>query len=108
MRYPSIKTICSIEWIDKVKTGFFNTPQSIAREARRIMKNTDSGSVAMEQLDKLFNTCGVEFVGRGKNNKSPAFLYLNTGHTYATTILFINGQFRVGNWGYIVERGRYD
>ncbi len=53
-------------------------------------------------------TFGVEHIGRGKNSRSPAIEYLNAGDTYATTVLFVRGQFRVGCWGDIVERGNYE
>ncbi len=37
------------------------------------------------------------------------FDYLNTGDTYATTIIrFTDGRYRVGDWGTIVERGNYN
>jgi hypothetical protein len=53
-------------------------------------------------------TFGVEYIPEGHNAKSPAIDYLNTGDTYATTLLYVNGQFRVGNWGYYVEQGDYE
>lgn len=52
-------------------------------------------------------TFGVEFVNSGTNQRSPEFYYLNTGDPYETTLLYINGRFRVGCWGDIVERGNY-
>ena len=52
-------------------------------------------------------TFGVEYIQKGSNRLSPAITYLNTGDTYELTILYVNGQFRVGCWGNYVERGNY-
>lgn len=53
-------------------------------------------------------TFGVEYTARGKNRRSPAIDYLNTGDSYGLTILRVNGMFRLGCWGNIVERGNYE
>lgn len=53
-------------------------------------------------------TFGVEHINAGTNAKSPAIDYLNTGDSYDLTLLYIRGRFRVGCWGYIVERGNYE
>ena len=53
-------------------------------------------------------TFGVEYIAKGHNQKSPSITYLNSGDTYTSTILYVRGQFRVGCWGDIVERGNYD
>lgn len=52
-------------------------------------------------------TFGVEHIAAGRNAKSPAIDYLNTGDSYELTILYIRGRFRVGCWGDIVETGNY-
>lgn len=61
----------------------------------------------MQRIDEVLHTYGVEYTPAGTNRKSPAFYYCNTGDTYATTVLKVNGRFRVGCWGDIVERGNY-
>ncbi len=53
-------------------------------------------------------TFGVEHVPAGQGSKSPAISYLNTGDLYDHTLLHVNGRFRVGCVGCLVERGRYD
>ena len=53
-------------------------------------------------------TFGVEYIPEGHNMRSPAIEYLNAGDTYTDTLLYVNGRFRVGCWGDIVERGNYD
>lgn len=58
-------------------------------------------------LDAELETFGVEYTECGSGPNSPAIEYLNAGDTYATTILFVNGRYRIGCWGDIVERGNY-
>jgi hypothetical protein len=61
----------------------------------------------MSMADELCETCGVEYIEKGSTAKSPAIEYLNAGDTYAATLLYVNGRYRVGCWGDIVERGNY-
>lgn len=53
-------------------------------------------------------TFGVEYIPQGTDRRSPAIDYLNAGDAYELTVLYVNGQFRVGDWGYYVERGNYE
>jgi hypothetical protein len=118
--YPSIKTLCRIADV---------TPAQ-AREIRAIMagpgrvfvaypgagerhdaRHTDgewrAPLTSMERIDRVLGTFGVEHIPAGRGRRSPAVLYCNAGDTYATTVLKVNGRFRVGCWGDIVERGDY-
>lgn len=63
----------------------------------------------LEALNELLGMYGVEHVPAGRSvRRSPRFDYLNTGETYATTILrFSGGRYRIGSWGDQVERGNY-
>lgn len=65
---------------------------------------------AMRAIDRILGTYGVESIPRGRNSKSPAIIYCNTGETYGTTILCTGGtyHFWVGSWGDVVERGNYE
>ena len=126
--YPSIKTLMQIKDISRQD----------AEQIRAIMKGhapipcacgrmSDPGSVdaypwnvcthyhdgrhrysRMDAIDGILGTAGVEHVPAGHNQKSPAFLYCNAGDPYTTTVLKVRGQFRVGCWGDLVERGKYD
>ncbi len=58
--------------------------------------------------DEILGTHGIEHTPRGSNAKSPAIDYCNAGDPYVTTLLYVNGNFRVGCWGDIVERGNYE
>ncbi len=61
----------------------------------------------MDRLNAVLGTHGVEYVPSGAGAKSPAFYYCNAGDTYSTTILKVNGRFRVGTFGDLVEHGNY-
>jgi hypothetical protein len=100
MRLPSVKTLMEIK----------DVTREDALAIRAIMAGPPrvNGLTRMERIDKVLRTYGVESTPPGKNQKSPAIVYCNTGETYDTTVLKINGRFRVGCWGDIVERGNYE
>ena len=98
-RYPSIKTLTAAFGHDK------------AVKIRKIMELPPQPCHApsrLELIDEVLGTFGVECIPHGHNTKSPTIYYCNAGDTYRTTVLRVNGQFRVGCWGDIVERGNYD
>lgn len=64
--------------------------------------------IEMSIADEIMGTFGVEYIEHGRNAKSPVIEYCNAGDTYATTLLYVNGRYRVGCWGDIVERGNYE
>ena len=64
--------------------------------------------LCVEQMYLDLGTFGVETIDKGHNRRSPAITYLNAGDSYRLTILVINGRFRVGCPGDIVELGDYD
>ena len=49
----------------------------------------------------------MEYIRAGRGRRSPAIGYCNAGDTYAPTLLRVDGAYRVGDWGSIVERGNY-
>lgn len=53
-------------------------------------------------------TSGVEYIPAGSNRRSPEITYLNTGDSYDLTLMHVNGRFRLGCWGDLVERGNYE
>jgi hypothetical protein len=64
--------------------------------------------LAVQEIFADLGTFGVGQIDRGNNKRSPAITFLNAGDTYELTILYINGRFRVGTWGDVVERGNYN
>jgi hypothetical protein len=66
------------------------------------------GRCPLSSADPIIGGHGVEYIPRGHNAKSPAIGYVNMGDTYDTTLLRTGDTIRIGDWGSIVERGRYD
>jgi len=122
--YPSIKTLLPL--CDKSQ----GDPRETARKIRQAMTCTretlleqfpraaavrnhcynepSTVQLRLEVIDELLGTHGVEYIPRGHNAKSPAIEYCNTGDTYASTVMYVNGRFIVGCWGNFVEQGDYD
>lgn len=93
--------------IDTIKNGL-NVTREQARFVRQAMEAETSDHEIMRRIDDIIHTHGVEYIPKGHNQKSPAIDYCNTGDPYITTVLLVNGRFRIGCWGDIVERGNYD
>ena len=64
-------------------------------------------SVKLEAINDIMDGYGVEYIPAGRNRRSPAIEYINVGHTYRATIMWVRGRYVVGCWGDIVERGNY-
>lgn len=66
------------------------------------------GYMRMVALNHAAGTHGIEAVWHAGDTDAPAFEYLNTGETYAPTIIrWSDGRYRVASFGDIVERGNY-
>lgn len=63
---------------------------------------------ALRALDCILDTHGVEAIVRESDSvySAPFMEYLNTGDTYATTLLYFRDSdaLRIGSWGDVVER----
>jgi hypothetical protein len=112
MRTPSIKSIRRIPGV---------TPEQ-AREAKRILQMTRAEleclpagaarvaecyhppktyDLRLECLNAALGMHGVEGFQTSRGNWA---VYLNAGDTYALTIVFYRGTYRVACWGDIAER----
>jgi hypothetical protein len=80
------------------------TPQ-IAAQVRKVWKTVTNRKDARDQIDKLIETYGVEFLGVHRSTGYDVY-YCNAGDTYATTILFHGLNMTVGCWGDLVEGNR--
>ncbi len=95
MRIPSIKTLMS---------GLHLT-----REQSQQLRDAMAMGRGLKLGNELLKGFGVETIGLPDgcfdNCQAPEIeiQYVNMGDTYATTLLRVNGQYRVGNWGDIVE-----
>ncbi len=116
MNLPSIKTL------DRAFPGkgrelrkLLESPAAVrahpaaVRRARECYTPPALHDLRLHALDAVAETYGVEYVAPGHNARSPGFEYLNTGNSYAATIIrFDSGRYAVTSWGDIVERGHYD
>lgn len=107
MRIPSIKTLCSIMPVERAKLV-----HERCERYRERCKNHPSANISVNHClnycSAIMEQFGYEKIPAGRNQKSPAIEYVNTGDPYTNTLLFVNGNFSVGNWGSIVERGNYE
>jgi hypothetical protein len=99
-----------------------------ARAVRREMERYENGAepFATETLERIgeilsaagWQNYGTESIPPGDGKRSPSIEYVNTGDTYYSTILHLDGfnsggqptgcgRWAVGAWGDIVERGAY-
>lgn len=85
-------------------------PDCAKKHATRSMYQYESqgGETRLERIDVVLGNCGVEYIPEGRNSRSPAIYYSNTGDSYGMTVMRINNAFKLGAWGDIVERGDYD
>ena len=100
MRLPSVKTLEPV---------FGERAERARAYLERWRLKRWSTDVMMERLDQYAGTCGVECIwtdGRQDTLDGPRYLYLNTGDTYAATLILDRdyGRLRVGSWGDLVEQ----
>jgi len=104
MKIPSVKTM--------VKHGFTLEQAKQIRQLMEKFRENNSYHViptyTLQKISDIIDGFGMESIQEGNNSRSPAIYYVNMGDTYDTTILWVNGNFRVGSWGDIVERGNYN
>lgn len=102
-RLPSVKTLVAFFGRQLAHDG--KDPVKTAREVRRVMQESRTSDDALQALDKIMGTYGVETtvqhpygypVGR-------SFRYLNTGESYAATIIRYDGRWILGTWGDFLE-----
>jgi hypothetical protein len=72
------------------------------------MRYRDLQTLKLDTASYLTHGCGVEYISRGHNAKSPSIEYVNHGDPYKVTLMWTRGRYVVGCWGDIVERGNYD
>lgn len=124
MAYPSVRTILSIDWLDKI-----GDPKTVAKTVRSILE-FDHRDWIIEHLgsnlnisiphhveryslielklwgiDQVLQTHGVESI-QGDSYRYPDFSYCNTGDTYASTVCYdyIRDKFVVTSYGDWIER----
>lgn len=93
-----MRTAASIKNLMQIK----DVTEEDAKAIRRVWHNDWKRSRAMEEIDHILRTSGVEFLGTHKRSDLSVY-YCNAGDTYATTVLFIGPRLIVGCWGDLVE-----
>lgn len=68
----------------------------------------DVSTTKLSIASEITECHGVEYIRSGRGAKSPSIEYVNTGDSYAPTLMWTGGRYRVGCWGDIVERGNHD
>lgn len=97
--------------LNAIRRAFPNLSRAQVAEIRYQMTRPEANIFVdrgMSAINLVLGTHGVERVPRGRDEKSPAIMYCNTGDTYGTTVLYVNESYRIGAWGDIVERGDYE
>ena len=74
-------------------------PAGLAR-IRECYHAPSTSDVRMHCLDALLETFGIEAF---QTRNGTWVEYLNTGETYAPTIIRMNGHYRIASWGDIAE-----
>lgn len=121
MNYPSIKTIQGIKDVtraDAVKIrailhlktvdAVTELSDSALAYVRQCCHTPPLQLVKLTAVDAILRTHGVEGIPAGHGRRSPAIDYCNAGDSYAVTVLWSGGRYRVACWGDIVERGNYE
>lgn len=112
MKTPSIKTLQTLPDVDANKARqlkhILTAPRSVletmpagAARVAECWNPPATSDLRMTCLDAELGTYGVEGF---HTSKGAPVLYLNTGETYAPTIVRIHGNYRVTSWGDVAER----
>jgi hypothetical protein len=75
----------------------------LAAQIRKVWKSVPKRMEAREQINALFGSHGVEYLGTDRRTGQHVY-YCNAGDTYAPTILFRGPVLSVGTWGDLIER----
>jgi hypothetical protein len=121
MNYPSVKNLMQIKDVTrpdalKVLAILYSESVDAVTElsdaaldyVRQCYNQPPLQLVKLTAIDSILHTYGVERIPHGHGANSPAIEYCNTGDSYALTVLWCGGRYRVASWGDIVERGNYD
>jgi hypothetical protein len=89
--------------------GFIDplTVDAAMRLERQCFNPPSQHYLAMTALDALLGTHGVEYIGEVDMRDGPPVEYLNTGDTYAPTLIWYRDRVRpwdVQSWGDVAER----
>lgn len=119
MRLPSVKTLEKAfpgkgkelrKVLEMTKAQLMEHPAGEAR-CKGCYHLPACYDIRLHVLNAAAETCGVEYIASQRDTftESYGLDYLNTGDSYAPTIVRSHetGKYRVCDWGSIVERGGY-
>ena len=89
---------------------YLGTSEEVAQKiVQQIRANTDNPHTALDAIDKLLGTCGVEGVIK-PSSYSEGLSYCNTGETYDNTVCFDSedNTWFIGSWGDWYEQNTED
>ena len=113
LRVPSVKTLTEVFGENARKARAYlkgeldpDENENVAEWIRHCWHEPPWIDKVMEVLNELAETFGVEAIFRESDDSWPTFLYLNTGDTYAPTLIFNCEKLTiyVSSWGDVVER----
>ena len=109
MRLPSVKTLSSVfgdkardarAILEMTRAQLEALPAGAAR-ARECYHPPATYDLRLTCLDALGESYGVECF---ETSRGEAVHYLNTGDTYAPTLVRFRGTYRVASWGDLAEK----
>ena len=109
MNLPSVKTLQARLFISRDKARAVRAAMEHYRRGDYDNSNAHPSFAVyevMQDIDKILETCGVEYIHGSGNDSMQGLYYCNTGDTYKTTVVFDEKteRFRVSSWGDIVEK----
>lgn len=92
MNYPSVKTLTSL--------------LKLTKEQAKLIRLAMENNKGLAEANSHLNGFGIEQIALPEGSIRPTIIidYVNMGDTYRTTLMKVNGRYRVGCWGDIVER----
>lgn len=110
MRLPSIKTLSDVfsdpkkarKILEMSRAELIENCPAAAERDRTSHHPHKTYVLRMEALNEI--EPGLYGVESFQTRNGEYVEYLNTGDTYATTLIYFRGRYSVGSWGYIAEK----
>lgn len=94
---PSVKTMIRHGFTEEQATHIRRLMRRfVERHGRKLRPVRPTRTLGL--INEVLEGYGVE------NIEEHDLLYVNLGDTYDTTVLWVNGRFRIGSWGAVLER----
>lgn len=102
---PANITLALLLINDRMSDDDLDSMPAVSELRRQCYNEPSKHHKVMTALDSLFDTCGVEHIGEVHMHDGPPIEYLNTGDSYAATVVWYRdlGKFRVQCYADAVE-----